>query len=81
MKVQLTKKNVILNDVRGKNQQILNTLILNLKRFIYVQKCNQKQLNFQGFIKQMYNLKRVEGLIAARNDKLKIHLMKWKKIV
>ena len=80
--VVLTDERIILNNYQGKCSQIINTLILCLKRYIYVSKCKEESvLNFQSYMTSIFQLKRVERLIATRNNPMKIFYKKWNNVI
>ena len=73
----LTLPLVILNNYRGKNAKIVNTLILIMKRYIYVSKCKNEQLRFPNFIEQANYVQKIEKINATRKDKIYVHEKKW----
>ena len=77
-KVKLQYAEIILNQYKGANRILINTLILIMKRYIYVAKCKEdNNLNFISFVALVRHTQNVEEINAHWKDKQKIHLKKW----
>ena len=49
-----------------------------MKRYIYVTKCKEEKLVFNNYMLEIYQIEKIEKLIALRNDKMNYHNRKWK---
>ena len=78
MEVEFTKELIILNNYKGGRKKLINTLILILKRYIYIKKCLGHEATFQGFISEVYHIRKIEKLTAYEKNKMKIFEKKWK---
>ena len=58
--LKISPKCNILNNYHGKNDKLVNTVVLALKRYVYVAKCQEKMLNFQEFIRYLMYIKKIE---------------------
>ena len=70
---------VILNNYKGENALLVNTLILIVKQYIYAQSCMQKPLNFIQCLAKIHRICNLEYMIAKEHNKLPKHNMKWGK--
>ena len=80
LKIDFNAVTVILNNYIGTQSKIVNTLILMLKRYIYVTKCKEENLSFVNFINTMFQIREIEYLTALRNEKTNIFFKKWKNV-
>ena len=64
---------IIGSTYQGSNEKFVNTLILILKRYIYVTKCFEGKLKFNDYMSQFYYYAKVEYYIASHNQKIKLH--------
>ena len=76
-KVELTAEIVLFNSFKGKNVKVINTIILIMKRYLYIQKCKEERPEFRVFVNYMNRFISVEKYIALRNNKLEIFVRKW----
>ena len=65
---------VILNNCGGPQKQIVNTMIIILKQFIYSEKCFQRIPTFEGFFTRLANWYQIEKQIVYTDYNVK----KWK---
>ena len=63
---------------QGLHKNMINTLILIMKRFIYVAKCQETIPNFSQFVALINHTVKVERCIASQNNKSAVHNKKWK---
>lgn len=75
--VQLPIDVVILNDYKGPEKEMINTVILLTKHFIYAQRCLNNSLRFPELITYIAKIKTTEEYIARKNGKLAKHNFKW----
>ena len=68
---------VIFNEYQGRMKEIVNTLTLITKNYIYFARCNKQELNFQIVIKRITYYKKFEEYIAIHNNKRRVHDKKW----
>ena len=76
--IKLDYVTIIFNYVQSRNSHFINTVILVLKQYIYVTKCQKGWLNYQEFIAKLNKTYRIENLNAQLNNKSKICAKKWK---
>jgi hypothetical protein len=67
----VSRKNILLGDTECKNNVILNHLSILGKRYIYVNKCLEKELNVQGFVRTVTFCYMIEKNIAITNGNVK----------
>ena len=72
---------VILNNYDGEEKWLINTVILIMKRYVYVSKCMENQLSFQAYIVQVTETCRTEKYAAIKYDRIKVFNKKWKKFL
>ena len=78
IKVEMTNPMIICNNYSGKSNKFINTLIILMKRFIYVRKCCNEKLEFIPFIQYVDKYCRIERTIVADDlRKVAIHNRKW----
>ena len=68
---------MILNNYSGKNNKIINVLILITKRFIYQSRCLQQTPTFIPLLSKVNEYNKNENIVAIHNNKLSKHLIKW----
>ena len=78
--VFVSRKNVLLGDTRYEGSLLLNHLCILIKRYIYVSKCLDRQLNIISFVRMLRNCYMVEKNIAVANDNIKGFECKWNKM-
>ena len=79
LEIELTEPNIILNNIKGRNSELLNTIVLLAKQYIYAVKCLEEELKAQVFVKRLYELYYVEQAIAMEYNRKVKHDKKWKK--
>jgi hypothetical protein len=72
----VTRKSILLGITEGKHQMLLNQLIIIGKRYIYVTKCQEKELNIHGFLRDVKMHYAMECQIAKKNQ-VEHKLYKW----
>ena len=75
--INLSLNSVILNTLVNKKCHAINLICLLTKQFIYRQKCQKKELNFQNLKSNIRSIQNIEKYIAVKNYKLAIHNRKW----
>ena len=75
--INLTPYEIIFNKYKGAFAPLVNTLILITKYYIYVQRCLNKKLNFYELITAIEKYKKVEFVVAWKENKLKKCRYKW----
>ena len=73
----LTKESVILASVNANPKSVANLICLVTKRYIYVQRCTAKPLNFMELKAKIVNIEAIEKYIAIKNGNLDKHNKKW----
>ena len=71
---------MILNNYKGKNNLIVNMLIIVLKQFIYAQKCFDVQPTFVDYISKLSYWYNVDKQIANDNNEYNKFVKKWKNL-
>ena len=77
----LAPTTVVLNQVVPQKRHILNFIVLAAKQYIYAQRCANMELVFLQFRQKIRTLESIEKYIAVKNDRLKVHNMKWATVV
>ena len=77
LKVALTKKMVILNNVKENPKAYENTVVLFVKYYIFQAKCLNAQVSTTNMIKQIESQIVIEKEIASAKGKLSQHQSKW----
>ena len=72
---EVKAKNIILNNYEDR---IVNFLVLVVKQLLYRHKCQQKTLNWKQVLREIENLYQLEMFNAVSNNKINIHVEKWK---
>ena len=78
--VKFTKEDILLNNYKGTNKNLINLLILLMKRYIYIMKCKDVKTNFISYVAHVHNTYKVEEYDARRNNTIKKHYCKWQTI-
>ena len=81
LNIKMSPAIIILNNVRGLDNQLQNTIILLAKHYIYATKCMGKQLKASKFAMQLYNLYVTEKEIAWKNRRVTQCKKKWNKYI
>ena len=68
---------ILLLRYRDSAKDLVNNIILIAKYYIYSTKCMGKQLNFAKLMYEVSYYRRIEEIIAIKNDKKDIHVNKW----
>ena len=76
--INITLSLIILNNVNGKDKQILNMLIIIMKQYIYSQKCFDEKPNFQEYMNKLANWYFIDKCHAAMLQKETKCDKKWK---
>ena len=74
---EFTPYEILFNDYKDSFPQMVNTIILIVKYYIYVQRCYGNTPNIRGAIEQIAKYKRIEELVAQRTGKSKKNTEKW----
>ena len=77
VELDLSDHSIILNDYKGPFPDMINTIVLVTKYYVYSQHMQKKELNFIGFIKCTEKYKRIEYIVAKRSKNIKKHNNKW----
>ena len=76
----ISVENIILNNI-ARNSRVVNLICLLTKKFIYTQKCLKSDLNFAKLKGIIEYTERIEKCIAMKDNKMPVHIRKWKGIV
>ena len=78
-KFTLDRTTMICNNYKGPFGDLLNTLILITKHYIYATKCNKEDhtLRFLSLTQRFYEMQNIERIIALRNNKWHKYNRKW----
>lgn len=77
VKVVLTSSNKMFCDVSTRSSRLINHLILLTKFYIYKTKAQESKLCFVNLLSEINESKKIELVIAKRNDKLYPFARKW----
>lgn len=72
---------IIFNIFEGEEKMMINTMILIIKHYIYVAKCNNSPLKFIECTQRFAQVVAIEKTIAIRQNKIKKHESKWKRFI
>ena len=78
LKMELSKALVILNNYSGPQKQLINTVLLAMKQFIYASKCKEEIPLFLKFPQILDYWERIERTEAILSQKYMKHVKKWK---
>ena len=81
MIVDLDASTVILNNYKGNQGWMINTIILYIKQYIYARSCRNEPLNVNTFLIKLHQLFRLEGEIAMEDNKYNKYEKKWKPLI
>ena len=76
-KVELSRKNVIFNSLVKPKRNVINFICLIFKQYVYRQRCQQKNVIFNLFKRELCRVESIEKYIAQKNCKMSIHEKKW----
>lgn len=65
------RKNILLGEIVGKHSALLNHLSMLGKRYIYVSKCLERELNIHGFVRIVTYCYMIEKNVAAMKENVK----------
>ena len=68
---------IVLNDYKDSFQDMVNTIILVTKQYVYATKCLKAELNFAELISKISTYYKLEGITAKRNQQIKRFRQKW----
>ena len=70
-------KAVILNKITEPRHHVANFVCLIVKQYIYRQRCQEKEISFQGVKAVICQMENIEKYIAMKNGKIAVHYKKW----
>ena len=73
----LTPEIVICNNYKGLYGDLINTLILITKQYIYATKCLKERLSSINLVQRFYKTQSLERIISLRNNKEAKFMAKW----
>ena len=73
----LTWEIILFNNVLPNPKHLPNLIVLLAKRYIYVNRCLQKEIVFDSFKALIQDQKNIELFIAKKNNKTQQHNVKW----
>ena len=74
-----TAEAILLGDTM--TTMLTNFLLLAAKRYIYICRCDRKNLSFNAYRAFVSNLQKIEAFIAKRRNTIRKHEKKWKEII
>ena len=72
-----TPEVILLNRYKDSCMNMVNTIILITKQYIYSTKCLQNTLSFRNLITKISQYKTMEEIVAKKSNKLNVHNRKW----
>ena len=78
LEVEFDLPTVILNNYKGQQKALINTLLAVLKQHIYAEKCKLKKPNFQGFLTKLTQYYQCDKQLAIENNRWAKLYKKWK---
>ena len=76
--LNLSSKDIILNNISCKSKMFINLLILILKHYVYASKCKSELPTFSGFMTKVNEWYRIEKTIAYMTNNVNSFTKKWK---
>ena len=77
VQVKIDQENVIMNTVHDNPRNVANFICLLVKHYIYSQRCLGNPICTYEIMAKIKMTQNIEKYIAKRNNKLKIHEIKW----
>lgn len=74
---ELSNAEIIFNDFRGSHKAFINSVILYIKRYIYVSKCKNVKPQVSQIITTLIQNRDIEKLVALRSNTIVKHNRKW----
>ena len=74
----LKPEEIIFNALECKNKNFINLLILLMKRYIYVARCKENQLDFQAYLRFINYVMKLEKLACTEPQQYRNFEKKWK---
>ena len=78
-KCNLMPELIIFNNYKGKSKKLIDTLILTMKRFIFVKKVLEQQVNFCAYLSEVNHMRKIERITTYQSNKMKTFYAKWNK--
>ena len=75
---EASEKIILLNDYRGPFEDMVNTIILIVKYYIFVYKCLKRTPYFIEVVREISKYKKMEFIIASKQAKMDKIKNKWK---
>ena len=73
----LSVENILFNTVTDNAKLLPNLIVLVVKKYIYDTHCQEKKLSYELCNKRIESIHEVEKFIAIKNEKLRLHEIKW----
>ena len=73
----LDSRKIICNTPLDNPKLLPNLIVLLAKIYIYRVRCNKSHLNFQQFLEWVYEIRKIEQIIAYKNNSILKHELKW----
>ena len=74
---ELSHREIILCNYEGQQKDLINTIILIFKQYIYASKCKQSPPQFLAALTNVVDYQRIEYRIALKTKKVQNHKRKW----
>ena len=78
--MQITKEDMIVNDIQNRHTSAINAIILFTKYYIFKAKCNDERISVISLRNYIINGIEIEEGIAKNKNKLDQHKIKWQDI-
>ena len=75
--ITFTEDMIMYNNYKGPCKDLLNSIILIVKQYMYREKCTKQLLNFVNMLQNVYQTESVEYIIAKQMNCLYKHQLKW----
>ena len=75
--ITFTGDMIMYNNYKGPCKDLLNSIILIVKQYMYREKCTKQLLNFVNMLQNVYQTESVEYIIAKQMNCLYKHQLKW----
>ena len=80
MELLFSKEVTICNHYRGQCKELINTILLITKQYMYAAKCKKEKLVFVNLAKGIYDIQKLERIIALRQNRYYKYMVKWGRI-
>ena len=78
IEISLDKESILLNNYKDKHSTYVNLMILIMKRYIYVTRCEESDPKFNCFVQKIHEQYRIERIVANKKDMWQSFQKRWR---